>query len=138
MFGRLGRRLAAFGRDASGATAVETALVTPFLMMFLFGVFELGWAMQCGSSVREAVEHGSRALISNPDMTAEQLTAHIDERLADLPIDNLEVSVAQEWLTGNIQVSRVTWTYDYQLGLPLIPHTLFHFGSSLVVPRAEA
>ena len=138
MSARLRRKLGGFGRDGSGAAAVETALVTPFLMMFLFAVFELGWAMQCGSSVREAVEHGSRALISNPEMTAEQLTERVNTRLDGLPITNLEVTVAQEWITGNAQVARVTWTYDYQLGLPLIPKTLFHFGSSLVVPRAEA
>jgi Flp pilus assembly protein TadG len=138
VFAKLHQRLRGFGRDGSGATAVETALVTPFLMLFLFAVFELGWAMQCGSSVREAVEFGSRALISNPDMTAEQLTERVDARLDGLPIDNLEVTVAQEWLSGNIQVSRVSWTYDYQLALPMVPETLFHFGSSLVIPRAEA
>jgi Flp pilus assembly protein TadG len=138
VFDRLQRRLGGFGRDRSGATAVETALVTPVLMMFLYAVFELGWAMQCGSSVREAVEHGSRALISNPEMTAEQLTERVNARLEGLPIENLEVSVAQEWVTGNAQVARVTWTYDYQLSMPLIPQTLFHFGNSVVVPRAEA
>ncbi len=127
-----------FGRDRSGAAAVETALVTPFLIMFLFATFELGWAMQCGSSVREAVEHGSRALISNPDMSSTDLTARIMARLEDLPIENLEVTVTQEWITGNAQVARVAWTYDFQLGLPLVPKTLFHFGSSLIGPRAEA
>ncbi len=109
MSGKLqSRRLRRFGRDRSGATAVETALVTPFLVMFLFATFELGWAMQCGSSVREAVEHGSRALISNPDMSASELTSRINARLEGLPIDNLQVTVAQEWITGSAQVSRVT------------------------------
>ena len=137
MSARLGR-LGRFARDHGGATAVETALVTPFLMLFLFAAFELGWAMQCGSSVREAVEHGSRALISNPEMSSAELTSRIESRLSDLPIDNLEVNITQEWVTGNAQVARVTWTYDYQMGLPLVPEQLFHFGSSLVVPRAEA
>ena len=126
------------GRSTSGATAVETALVLPILLTFLFCIFELGWAFQCGSSVREAVEQSSRALISTPEMTDEELTAKVMARLDELPIKNLSVSVTQESVFGNARVARVTWVYDYNMALPLVPSTAFHFGSSLVVPRADA
>jgi len=114
------------------------ALVAPFLIALLYAAFELGWAMQCGSSVREAVQHSSRALISNSELTNEQLTNKVNDRLDHLPITNLTVSITEEWVAGNAQVARVTWDYDYTLTMPWVPSTLFHFGSNIVVPRAQA
>ena len=134
----LRRRLRLLWGSTSGATAVETALVLPILITFLIGIFELGWAFQCGSSVREAVEQSSRALISTPEMTNAQLTEKVNARLSDLPIKNLTLTISQESVFGNARVARVSWNYDYAMALPLVPSAVFHFGSSLVVPRADA
>src|SRR4051812_31871773 len=102
----LRRRARTLGGATSGATAVETALVLPILVTFLFAIFELGWAFQCGSSVREAVEQSARALISTPDMTNQQMTQKVMARLDELPIKNLTVTITQESVFGNARVAR--------------------------------
>ena len=131
------RLLGRFRRDRSGAGAVEFAIAAPILFTMMYFAFEFGWAMQSGSSVRSAVENASRMLISNPDTTNEQLQAKVNKKIEDLPIKNLQVTVAQEWLTGNIQVSRVTWTYKYTMAMPFVPSQLLDFSSSIIVPRAQ-
>ncbi|TIP79183.1 MAG: pilus assembly protein, partial [Mesorhizobium sp.] len=41
----------AFSRDGSGGAALEFALIAPFLIMLLFGIFAFGWALNAMSSV---------------------------------------------------------------------------------------
>ncbi len=53
-------RLAAFGRDRSGAAAAEMALVTPLLLLLMFGCFELGKFFWDAHIVAKAVRDGAR------------------------------------------------------------------------------
>ncbi|ESZ58059.1 hypothetical protein X727_32070 [Mesorhizobium sp. L103C119B0] len=46
---RIGSR---WRRDCSGAAGLEFALIAPFLVMLLFGIFAFGWAMNAVSTVR--------------------------------------------------------------------------------------
>ncbi|MGZ8363576.1 MAG: TadE/TadG family type IV pilus assembly protein [Caulobacteraceae bacterium] len=130
--------LKTFGRDRSGASAVEFAVASPILFVMLFATFELGWSMQCGSSVRSAVEQASRVLISNPGTTSADLQTKAMSNLSGLPIKDLTVTVSQEWVTGNIHVARVSWDYKYTMAMPLVPDLLLDFGSSIIVPMAQA
>lgn len=114
---------------------MEMALVTPFLIAFLYSIFELGWAMQCGSSVREAVQHSSRALISNSELTNEELTTKVNERLDHLPITNLTVAITEEWVAGNAQVGAGDLGLRLHPQLPLgpqhpVPLRLQHRGAA--------
>jgi len=130
-----GRKAAARRRRGgeSGAAALEFALLAPLLFAFLFGTFELGWAMHCGASVRFAIEQASRALIIDPNTSASQIQATAQARLTGLPIDGLSVSLANENVSGE-PIVRVSWQYSYSMALPYVPTASFHFDSSTVVP----
>ncbi|MBC2664114.1 pilus assembly protein [Novosphingobium flavum] len=56
----LRRRLAALWRDEAGSPAVEFALTFPALGVVIFGVIQLGMAIQAYAGVRNAVEVGAR------------------------------------------------------------------------------
>jgi Flp pilus assembly protein TadG len=49
-----------FGRDERGATAVEFAMVAPFLIALFFGIFELGRALWIQGILDYAVEQAAR------------------------------------------------------------------------------
>jgi Flp pilus assembly pilin Flp len=120
--------------DRAGAGAVEFAIVAPLLFALLFACLELGWAIQCGSSVRTEVQQAARGLIINPGMSAADLKKKVEQRLQGLPITGFDLSVAEEWINGNARVQRVTWTYEYAMAMPLVPAVVFNFDSSVVVP----
>ncbi|RUT98074.1 TadE/TadG family type IV pilus assembly protein, partial [Mesorhizobium sp. M7A.T.Ca.TU.009.02.1.1] len=55
-------RVSAFRRDRSGGAGLEFALIAPFLVMLLFGIFAFGWSMHSVSSVRYTLETSARSL----------------------------------------------------------------------------
>jgi Flp pilus assembly protein TadG len=54
------RRLFSFGKDNSGAAAAEMALVTPFLLILMFGAFELGTYFWVEHIAIKGVRDGAR------------------------------------------------------------------------------
>ena len=63
-----------FQRPSSekGASLVEMALVTPFLMLLLLGVIEFGWLFGQYNEIRHAARDGARfAAVSEPDLDAD-------------------------------------------------------------------
>jgi len=130
---RLRRTISAFRRCAFGGAAVEMAMVLPVFVGFLFGTFELGWAMHCGATVRSAVEHAARPLISNATMSAAQIQTAAQAQLNGVPVNNLQITLTNETL-GSGSVVLVSWTYSYKTMLPFVPVNTFKFDSSMIVP----
>src|SRR5215212_6938024 len=74
-----------FPADEQGASALEFALVCPVFFLMLFGLFEFGWALHCGASVRAAVTKEIRLLIASSDTTQAQFETAVKEELAGTP-----------------------------------------------------
>ncbi|EGF89275.1 tadE-like protein [Asticcacaulis biprosthecium C19] len=109
-------------------------MVAPVLIMALIGVFNLGYAIYCGGTVRNAVEHSSRSLILDPATTAATLEADALDLLLAVPVDDLNLTITTEQIATDVEVRRVTWTYDFLLSIPLMSDMPISMGSSLVVP----
>lgn len=60
MTGRRNTAAALFGRRDAGAALVETAIVTPLLLLILFGAIELGSAWQFATQLERAARAGAR------------------------------------------------------------------------------
>ncbi len=58
----LSRSFGRFGRDRSGAQAVEFAIVAPVLFAFLFGIFEIGRLLYEQNRISAAAAAGARAV----------------------------------------------------------------------------
>ncbi|MDQ0466493.1 Flp pilus assembly protein TadG [Caulobacter ginsengisoli] len=132
-----GRAFGRFAVDRSGATAVELALVAPVLVVCLFGIFNLGLAYYSGAAVRNAVQRASRVLIASPATPASSLQASAAGMLANVPAQNLTLTVTATTIEG-VAVKRVAWTYGYPLSIPFVPDRVLTFESSLLVAAAAS
>jgi Flp pilus assembly protein TadG len=77
--------LAGFAAHQQGTSALEFALVCPVFFLMLFGLFEFGWALHCGASVRAAITKEIRLLIANSETTQAEFEAAVKEELAGTP-----------------------------------------------------
>lgn len=80
------------GRGERGATLVESALVTPLLLLLVFGIFEFGFVFRDYLTVANAARDGARVVSvagNNADADYRMLRA-IDRAAAALPDDALE------------------------------------------------
>lgn len=74
------RRIAPLARDASGATAVEFALIAPVLLVMLMGTYDLGYQLYASSVLQGAIQKAGRdSTIEGASIT----TTVIDQRVSD-------------------------------------------------------
>ena len=125
------RRLA----DRSGAAAVELALVMPLLIVFLFGIWELGWGLFKGGEVRHAVELASRIYVTNPSATSTDLSTAVASHLDALPIASVTLAVTDQTVSG-AAVKHITWSYRYTATIPLMSSLPLNFSGVVDVPLA--
>lgn len=121
----------------SGAAAVELALVLPVFLALVFGIFNYGWALYVGSDVRHAIERCSRLLLVDPHTTQAQLRTAVAGRLKVARIDDLNLTLSNQTLTGGTPVARISWTYSYTVAVPFVPQAVFNFDNHLIVPLRQ-
>jgi Flp pilus assembly protein TadG len=111
-------------RDDTGAAAVEFAIVTPLLLLLVFGLIQYGfyfWAMQGGSAA--AREAARRAAVGAPTSCTDfrsEVSANIDG------IEAGGVSITRDFDSpGPVQIGddvTVTVVFDsYDLNIPFVP-----------------
>lgn len=120
-------------RDDSGASAIEFSLIASTFFIFVFGVFQLGYALYCGASVRWALETGARTLLLTPATTQTDLQTAVRGYLTDIP-NSSSVTVGLVTDTTNAKVLRASSAYTYPLSIPLLPTTNLQFNASVDVP----
>lgn len=123
---RIRRQIAATGRDDSGATAVEFALVgLPFLMM-LFGILGVGLFFFTTFSLENAVEQAAR-----PIRTGEAQTAGLtrDQFKADV-CSRLPVSTDCD---GKLRVN----VQSFNVGQAITTPACLDAGGALVPPASQ-
>ncbi|HEX4181649.1 MAG TPA: TadE/TadG family type IV pilus assembly protein [Caulobacteraceae bacterium] len=122
-----------WARDRSGATAVETAIVLPLAILFILGIFQLGWGLYCGYDVRHAIERAARIYISTPTATSDQLTTAVTNKLTAAHIEDVTLTASNQ-TTGGASLKQVAWVYHYTIQLPFISSFTLDFDSQIVVP----
>ena len=123
--------------DQSGAAAVELALVMPLLVMFLMGIWYLGWSLNLGSEVRHAVELGSLVYIVNPSATSSDLQTAVASHLTDVPVGSINLAVSTSTI-GLASSQHITWSFSTTAPIPFIPAVNFNFSGSVDVPAATS
>jgi Flp pilus assembly protein TadG len=131
------KRLARRGwlADAGGATAVEFALVLPLLVIFILGIWYVGWAMNLGSEVRHAVELGSRVSIANPNATTADLQTAIASHLTDVPVGSINLNTSTSSI-GTASSQHITWSFQTNAPIPFLSALQITFNGSYDVPAA--
>lgn len=121
--------------DTSGASAVEFGMIAPLLIILLFGIFQVGWALHCASSVRYALDESARALSIDPDLTASEVEADMRARLDRFADPEISVSISQDSATPGLRITNLTATYVHSLEAPLLPAWELRFRSAAAVAR---
>ena len=118
------RHLARRGRDERGQSLVEFALILPFLLILLMGIFEIGRAWQKYQVITDAAREGARvAAIGSGDASVDSAAVYqvVDDALARGKLTPADATVYYENLllgTGR----PVTVSIEY-------PHNIFLLGS---------
>jgi Flp pilus assembly protein TadG len=116
-------------RREEGASAVELAIVTPLLVMLLFGIIGFGLAFLQVQSIRTAVREGGRAAaVGAPVLTTQQTTVRASS--GSIPPDQ-QSNVQAGLCTAQTIGEDVTVSYDTQnlnngtgivVAIPLFPN----------------
>ena len=110
------------GRRERGAAAVEFALVSPVLLLVIFGLVDVGMMFYTKASLAAGAREAVRTLMYTPTSTASQLAAQISS------VTQVQVSASQVAYSPcpaatdpNIATKRatVTVTYPYRYLTPL-------------------
>jgi Flp pilus assembly protein TadG len=74
------RRIEFLRRDERGTAAIEMAFAMPVLLMFVYGIFQLGVIMQANAGMQHALGQGARlATVCTPNATG--CTAQADSAI---------------------------------------------------------
>lgn len=128
------QRARAFAGDASGGGAFEFALIAPFLIMLLFGIFAFGWSMNNVSSVRYALEASARSLQLNNTMTESQIQAIAKQKLEALGLKNVSVTITTDAASGGFKMAHVNASYAFVIDFPYFDQYPISYATTVTVP----
>ncbi|MBZ9710183.1 pilus assembly protein [Mesorhizobium sp. ESP7-2] len=130
MFGNAG----GFRADRSGGAALEFALIAPFLIMLLFGIFAFGWSMNSASSVRYTLEASARSLQLNNTLTQADIQAIATQKLLALGLKDVNVTIATDPASGGFRMAHLTATYAFVIDFPYFNAFPINYATTVTVP----
>ena len=120
-------------RDAGGAAAVEFAMIAPVLFTSIVGILMLGMAYYEGATVQWSLERTLRAAMLDPDITASEIEAALNERLETIGSPEIDFTYIVDE-TGSVPVAVATANYEVPLHVPFVPDLALHFSAESVAP----
>lgn len=112
-----------FFRDTSGATAVETALISLPLITLTFGIIEIGRALYMQQALSFGADRAARILYINPTATESAMEQAVVDSVFFVDPLRLDVSLDLAPTTVNSEdfsTRRLTVTYDFVSLVPSI------------------
>jgi Flp pilus assembly protein TadG len=128
------RRSRAFTRDPSGGAALEFALIAPFLIILLFGIFAFGWALNAMSTVRYTLETSSRALQMKNTLTQSEIQAIATAKLLAMGLKNVNVTIAIDAPSGGFRMAHLTASYAFVIEFPYFDQYPMNYATTVTVP----
>ncbi|CDX20807.1 TadE family protein [Mesorhizobium sp. ORS 3324] len=128
----------AFAGNASGGAAIEFALIVPFLIMLLFGIFAFGWSMNADSSVRYALEASARSLQLNNTLTQADIQAIATQKLQALGLQNVNVTITTDPASGGFCMAHVNASYAFVINFPYFSDFPISYATTVNVPLASS
>lgn len=119
--------------DDSGAAAVEFAMIAPVLFTCICGIVMLGLAYYEGATVQWSLERVLRASMVDPDVTAEDVEAALNEELEAIGSPEIDFSYVVDD-SGSVPVAVATANYEVPLHVPFVPDLALHFSAESVAP----
>lgn len=114
-------------RDCRATGAIEFALVTPALLMFLFGTFQVGIILMADSGMKSAVGEAARYATIYPTPTDAQIKTRVTDSKFGLNKGTLPAPTVVRGKSGSQEYVDITLTYTHKIDpilTPSIPVTL--------------
>ena len=94
-----------------GAAALEFALVTPALVLFIIGIAQLGILFMASAGLRNAVAEGARFATTHPRPNETQIRARIASSRFGLNASNLSTVTISYGVSDSANYADITATY---------------------------
>lgn len=101
----------------SGATALEFAIVSLFLVLISIGVIDFGRGFQARNNMSHAADVGARTLLTNAETSNSTLETAIRSAFTGSNPELLEIEIASESIDGTTYRA-VTMQYPLSLHIP--------------------
>lgn len=111
-----------FRRCRSGATALEFAIVSLFLVLTAIAVIDFGRGFHLRNNMSHAMDIGARVLLIDPEASDSKLESAIRAAFVGPDPDLLEVAFASDSASGT-SYRRVTIDYPLPLLIPGLEST---------------
>lgn len=95
-------------RDSSGATVIEFAIILPVLVLFVWGIFQVGVLFQANSGMQHALGEGARYATIFPTPTDAQIKSRMASKV--FGTKNGTFTVADPVNVASAKTLRVTYT----------------------------
>ncbi|MER8492235.1 pilus assembly protein [Mesorhizobium australicum] len=113
---------------------MEFALIAPFLVMLLFGIFAFGWSMNAVSSVRYTLETTSRSLQLQNTLSQAALQSIATQKLQALGLKDVNVTIAIDPVSGGFRMAHLTATYAFVIDFPYFNVFPINYATTVTVP----
>lgn len=122
--------------ECDGSTSVEFAILSPVLILFLLGLFVVGWSIHCSQSVRLALEQGGRALQINEDLTEQEIAALVRSKLTSIGDPEILITLSDDTSIPGVRVKSLSASYGINLAIPFYGAYMATYSTSVKVPLA--
>lgn len=125
--------------DRKGATAVEFAVISPLLVMVIFGVLEVGRVLYVHSTIQHAVEVSGRYAMVHPDAPLGDLRKIANENGLTLLGNNAAGTSTVGFNVSTVafptmKVLVITADIPYQMSVPFVSTMKFTITAQTRVP----
>lgn len=124
-------RLPKLLRDHKGAAAVEMALSLPVLLLFVFGMMQVGMVMAADAGMQHALGEGARMTTLYPTPTDTAIKAKINDKVFGMHIGTYTVSDPVTTQSGTSKFKDLAVSYT------VTPNYIFFSGSPITLNRTK-
>jgi len=111
--------LARFGREESGAAAVEFAIISTVFITFIIGIAYAAIMLHTNAALQWAVETTVRQAAINPSVTQTQLTTTLNGLLTQNKMPTAS-AVSYTVTAGTIPVANLTASFNRSFTIPFV------------------
>jgi len=125
-------RLKSLWRDVRGAAVIEMAIALPVLILFVYGIFQVGIAFQASAGMQNALGEGARYATLFPVKSDDQIRDRINERVFGTAIGTFSppsVTTPDSSVCTKCRLLSVTFT--------MTPNFLFFTGPPITLTREK-
>lgn len=109
-----------FWRDRRGVSATEFAFAAPILLIFIFGMLQLGMIFEASNGLSYGLDEAARLAAVYPKPADTAITARLSQRKFGLNSANLHVSAPQHGTNSSgVGYVDITASYDVPINFVL-------------------